>query len=147
MNTTKSNRIKRLALGATLTLVLGGGAAAALVPSFASAAVTPKVSDDPAGHLRHGADDLIAHSTMATPSATPTSDDPIGHDSADDSVRGSSRGSDDAVPEAAEARHGADDPAGHLRHGADDPAGHLRHGADDPAGHARHGSDDPVGHT
>jgi len=44
-----------------LTFLLGGGATAVLLPSFASAAVTTHSSDDPAGHVRHGADDPVSH--------------------------------------------------------------------------------------
>jgi len=61
MTTNKSNGMKKLAVGVALTFLLGGGATAVLLPSFASAAVTTHSSDDPAGHVRHGADDPVSH--------------------------------------------------------------------------------------
>ena len=104
MTTNKSNGMKKLAVGVALTFVLGGGATAVLLPSFASAAVTTHSSDDPAGHVRHGADDAVSHATPSTSTSKSLS--------SDDSVKAARHGSDDAV---AEAKHGADDPAGHLR--------------------------------
>jgi hypothetical protein len=79
MNITKSNRIKKLAVGATMTLVFGGGAVAVLPPTFASAAVATQGADDPAGHIRHGADDLIGHTAPSTAATPQSADDPIGH--------------------------------------------------------------------
>ena len=104
MTTTKSNRMKALAAGAAITCLLGGGAVAFGLPSFASASIAshgaddPIVhashgADDPVGHLRHGADDLVGHLRHGA-------DDPAGHDSADDS-------------------------SGHGGHGEDDPIGHT----------------------
>ena len=101
MTKTKSNRIKALAAGAAITCVLGGGAAAVLLPSFASASVaTSQGADDAVGHLRQaqGADDAVGHIRQA-------------------------RGADDAVGHIRQAR-GADDAVGHVRHGGDDPVGH-----------------------
>jgi len=91
---TKSNKIKKLTVGATLALVLGGGVTAVLVPTFATAAVASHGADDPAGHVRHGADDPVGH---------------LRH-GADDAVRAVSQG--------------ADDSGGHGRNGADDGPGH-----------------------
>jgi len=84
MTRTKSNKMKALAVSAAITCVLGGGAAAVLLPSVASASVAIHGADDPVGHLRHGADDPVAHASHGA-------DDPVGH-----------------------ARHGADDPIGHT---------------------------------
>jgi len=167
MTANKSNGMKKLAVGVALTFVLGGGATAVLLPSFASAAVTTHSSDDPAGHVRHGADDAVAHSTPSTShskstSSVSTSKSGSSDDSAteakhgsDDAVSEARRGSDDAVAEArrgsddavAEARHGSDDTVTEAKHGADDPIGHLRHGADDGVAPARHGADDGVAHA
>jgi hypothetical protein len=94
MTMTKSNKMKKLAVGAALTCLLGGGLTSVLVPSFASATVAKHSADDPAGHARHSADDPKGHAKHGA-------DDPKGH-----------------------ARHGADDPKGHARHGADDPKNH-----------------------
>ena len=49
MNMTKNNKMKTLAVGAAMTLVLGAGAAAVLMPSMASAAVARQGSDDTLG--------------------------------------------------------------------------------------------------
>ena len=83
MTRTKSNRMKALAAGAAITVVLGGGATAVFLPSFASAAVPSHSMDDLGGHESHGADDAVGHVSHGA-------DDPVGH-----------------------ARHGADDPVGH----------------------------------
>ena len=120
MTMTKSNRMKKLAVGAAMTLALGGGAVAVLQPTLASAAVASQGADDPVGHVRHGADDLVGHVASSASVATPRVSLP---------------------------RHGADDPAGHVRHGADDVVGHARHGADDKAGDVRHDADGPIGHS
>ena len=61
MGTTKSNRMKALAVGAAMTVVLGAGATVLFMPS-ASAAVTRQGANDTAGHVRHsGADDTLGH--------------------------------------------------------------------------------------
>ena len=75
MTATKSSAMKRMVVGAAMTLVLGGGAAVLLVPTFANAAASTSRADDPATHekagvaaqhtddavpeLRHGADDAV----------------------------------------------------------------------------------------
>jgi hypothetical protein len=110
MTMTKSNKTKRLALSAAMTLVLGGGATALLLPSFASASVATHSANDSVAHLRHGADDLGGASNSIAEAAHRRAEALIHHDS-----------------------HGADDPAGHVRHGADDVVGHVRHGVGDAA--------------
>lgn len=61
MTTTKTNKMKALAVGAAMTLVLGAGATVLLVPS-ASAAVARQGADDTLGHVRHsGAGDTPGH--------------------------------------------------------------------------------------
>ncbi len=72
MTRTKSNKMKALAASAAITCVLGGGAAAVLLPSVASASVAIHGADDPAGHASHGADDPAGHARHGA-------DDPIGH--------------------------------------------------------------------
>jgi hypothetical protein len=69
MNSTKSHRMKALAVGAAMTLVLGAGATVLFMPS-ASAAVAGHGADDTLGHVRssgsvrpagHGVDDTLGH--------------------------------------------------------------------------------------
>ena len=67
-----STRIKKLAVGATITFMLGGGATALLVPTFASATIANKGVDDPAGHAKQGADDPAGHAKQGA-------DDVVGH--------------------------------------------------------------------
>ena len=82
-----SNKMKALTAGAAISCVLGGGAAAVLLPGVA---VASQGADDPIGHIRHGqgADDPVGHVRHAQ-----GADDPVGH-----------------------VRHGqgADDPVGHT---------------------------------
>jgi hypothetical protein len=70
MNSTKSHRMKALAVGAAMTLVLGAGATVLFMPS-ASAAVATHSAEDTPGHVRHsGADDTAVPVTRAgTPAA------------------------------------------------------------------------------
>jgi hypothetical protein len=69
MNTTKSNKMKSLAVGAAMTLVLGAGAIALFMPS-ASAAVARHGADDTLGHARHsGTDDTAVPLTRSGTSA------------------------------------------------------------------------------
>ena len=82
MNMTKSNKMKTLAVGAAMTLVLGAGVAAVLMPSMASAAVARQGSDDTLGHVRigvavgharhSGLDDVVGHARHGA-------DDGVGH--------------------------------------------------------------------
>jgi hypothetical protein len=60
MTNTKSNKMKKLAAAVTMTFVLGGGATAVLLPTFASATVASRSSDDPASHVK-GSDDGPMH--------------------------------------------------------------------------------------
>src|SRR3954466_8728462 len=88
MTTTKSRRIRVLAIGAAASCVLAGGATAALVPSVANAVVAKHgvvdtQNDDRLVVAKHGADDPAGHVRGGG------ADDPVGH-----------------------ARHGGDDPAG-----------------------------------
>ena len=106
MTNIKSNRMKKLAAGVTMTFVLGGGAAAVLLPTFASATVASHGADDPAGHVKGGK-------------------------GADDGLMHAKKGIDDG----AHKQGTADDGLGHAKNGADDVAGHQRHTADG-AGHA-----------
>jgi hypothetical protein len=81
-----SKKMKALTAGAAITCVLGGGAAAVLLPgvAFASQGADDAVghvrhaqgADDPVGHVRHaqGADDPVGHVRHAQ-----GADDPIGH--------------------------------------------------------------------
>jgi hypothetical protein len=82
-----SNRMKALTAGVAISCVLGGGAAAVLLPGVAFAS---QGADDTVGHVRHsrGADDTVGH---------------IRH----------GRGADDPVGHVRHAR-GADDPIGHT---------------------------------
>jgi hypothetical protein len=98
MTTTKSNRMKSLAVGAAMTLVLGAGATVLFMPS-ASAAVAGHGTDNTLGHVRssgsvrpagHGADDTLGH------------------------VRHSGRGA------VRQARWGVGDRLGHVRHSGTD---------------------------
>jgi hypothetical protein len=60
MTSTKSERMKALAVGAATAIVLGGGATAVLMPSIASAAGARQGAADAVGHVRHsGADDAV----------------------------------------------------------------------------------------
>lgn len=69
MSTTKTNRMKALAVGAAMTLVLGAGASVFFIPS-ASAAVASHSADDTLGHVRHsGTDDVAAPVTGSGTSA------------------------------------------------------------------------------
>ena len=79
-----SKRIKALAAGAAITCVLGGGAAAVLLPGVAFAS---QGADDTVGHVRHsqGADDAAGHVRHSQ-----GADDPVGH------VR-HARGADDSI--------------------------------------------------
>jgi hypothetical protein len=116
MTNTKSNRMKKLAAGVTMTFVLGGGAAAVLLPTFASATVASHGTDDPAGHVKggKGADDGLLHAK-------------------------------NGVDDGAHKKHTADDGLGHAKNGVEDGA-HKKHTADDGLGHAKNGVDDAVGH-
>jgi hypothetical protein len=134
MTRISSNRIRALAVGAAITCVLGGGATAVLLPSFAAAS---QGADDGVRHVRHSADDAVAKATPS-PSATP------GASATPKAVAKKSAAV--AKPKAA-ATHGSDGGAGHLRHGADDAPGHVRHSSDDATGHVRQSSDDGVGHV
>src|SRR6185503_9314948 len=69
MTTTKTHKMKALAVGAAMTLVLGAGATVLLMPS-ASAAVARPGADAALGHVRssgrvrpggHRADDTLGH--------------------------------------------------------------------------------------
>jgi hypothetical protein len=72
MNTTKTNKMKALAVNAAMTLVLGAGATALPMPS-ASAAVARDGADHTVGHVRHsGTDDTLGH-------AKHRADDGVGH--------------------------------------------------------------------
>ena len=62
---TKSFRIKAMAVGAAMTLVLGAGAA--------SAAVARHGADDGVGHVRHSGDDAVGHVRHSG------ADDAVGH--------------------------------------------------------------------
>jgi hypothetical protein len=79
-----SKRMKALAVGAAITGVLGGGAAAVLLPGVA---VASQGADDTVGHVRHsqGADDAAGHVRHSQ-----GADDPVGH------VR-HARGGDDPI--------------------------------------------------
>jgi hypothetical protein len=69
MGTTKRNRMKSLAVGAAVTVVLGAGATVLLVPS-ASAAVARQGADSTPGHVRHsGTDDTAVPMTRSGSSA------------------------------------------------------------------------------
>jgi hypothetical protein len=69
MTTTKSKRMKALAVGAAMTLVLGAGATVLLAPP-ASAAVARHGADDTLGHVRHsGTDDTTVPVTGSGTSA------------------------------------------------------------------------------
>jgi hypothetical protein len=69
MTATKTNRMKALAVGAAMTLVLGAGATVLFAPS-ASAAVATHVADDTPGHVRHsGTDDTAVPMTRSGTSA------------------------------------------------------------------------------
>ena len=64
MTRTQSNKMKKLAVGAamTLALVLAGGATAVLLPSAASAADTTQGTNVVVSHVWHtGADVMVAH--------------------------------------------------------------------------------------
>ena len=66
MTRTKSYRMKAMAVGAAMTLLLGAGAA--------SAAVARHGADDGVGHVRHsGADDAVGHVRHSG------ADDAVGH--------------------------------------------------------------------
>jgi hypothetical protein len=121
MTQTKSNKMKALAAGAAITCVLGGGAVAFGLPSFASASIASHGADDAIVHVSQGADDPAGHDAADDKAVTRSqvSDDPAGHDAADDTS-----GSDSQV---------SDEPAGHDA--ADDKAVADSQVSDDPAGH------------
>jgi hypothetical protein len=130
MNPTKTTKMKSLAVGAAMTLVLCAGATALLMPAIANAAA------------EHHTDDMLAQ---------------IRHNRTKDTVspvRQARQGADDTL---GHLRHsGVDDTVGHLRssgavpqakRGADDTLGHVRRsGVDDTVAHAKYGADDAVGH-
>jgi hypothetical protein len=70
MTATKRHRMKALAVGAAMALVLGAGGAVLFAPS-ASAAVAGHGAEDTLGHVRHsGTDDTAVPMTRAgTPAA------------------------------------------------------------------------------
>jgi hypothetical protein len=94
MTINRSNRMKKLAVGVAMTMVVGGGVSAVLLPTFAGASAASHGADDPAGHLGGGLDDGAGH---------------LRH------------GNDDA---AGHVRNSNDDAAGHVRHSNDDVVGH-----------------------
>ena len=68
-----SNKMKALTVGPAISCVLGGGAAAVLLPGVA---VASQGADDAVGHVRHsqGADDAVGHVRHAQ-----GADDAAGH--------------------------------------------------------------------
>jgi hypothetical protein len=117
----RTRTIRLVTLSAVASLAIAGGAQA------------KNGADDPAGHVRHGADDGITHVRGNG------ADDPANHDANDDRVTGKDR--------TKKARHRHRGHRGrHHRHHA---GSHARRGADDRPGHVRHGGgkDDPQPHS
>jgi len=81
MTTTKTHKMKALAVGAAMTLVLGAGATVLLMPS-ASAAVARPGADAALGPVRHSrADDTLGHlrSSGRVRPGGHRADDTLGH--------------------------------------------------------------------